>query len=63
MLQPDTAPAYLRPDVDVFRPLCGLRKMSLVATACAATMCHCVTSFLLNVKGRQPVFVACLYFM
>lgn len=39
-LQPDTAPAYFRSDVDVFRPLCGLRKLPLVATACAATMCH-----------------------
>lgn len=61
-LQSDSAPADLRSDVDVFRPLCGLRKLPLVATACAATMCHCAISFLLNVKGRQPVLVACLYF-
>lgn len=41
-LQPDAAPADLWPDVDVFRPLCGLRKLPLVATSCAATMCHCL---------------------
>lgn len=39
-LQPDAAPADLRSDVDVFCSLCGLRKLLLVATACAATMCH-----------------------
>jgi hypothetical protein len=63
MLQPDAAPADFRPDVDVFRSFCGLRKLPLVTTACAATMCHCVSSFLLNIKGRQSVLVACLYFM
>lgn len=45
-LQPDAATADLRSDVDIFCPLCGLRKLPLVAMACAATMCHCVTSFL-----------------
>lgn len=63
MLQPDAAPAYLRPDVDVFRSLCGLRKLPLVATACAAPMCHCVSPFLLNIEGRRPFLVVCLYFM
>ena len=63
MLQPDTATAYLWTDVDIFRTLCGLRKLPLVATACAATMCHCVYSFLLNIKGRQlfllPASILC----
>lgn len=61
-LQPDTTPTDLRPDVYVFRPLCGLRKLPLIATACAAPVPHCVTSFLcsgfilLSVCAKVKVF-------